>query len=236
MMKKIALTFSALGLLSIAGIAFAQTTSTTDTGTVQSTVTASPQPHPMILEVGSAGRVLMRGTIVSVSSSALTVNSWGGTWTVNVGSGTRVLPLSANNDLTQFKNGDFVGVEGTVSQTANFTVDATLVRDWTYRTAVTQEQKQNIQSARSIRSGSPRDYIGTASNLNGTSFTLTTANGTSYTVNVASGTEVVNRNWLTLSLSSINSGDHVRVYGVNASGTVAAQIVRDVTIPTPTTH
>ncbi len=231
MMKKIALTFGALGLLSVAGVAFAQTTSTTDTGTVQSTtVTSSPQTHPMILEVGSAGRVLMRGTIASVSSGVLTINSWGGTWTVNVGSGTRVLPLSANNDLTQFKNGDFVGVEGTVSQTASFTVDATLVRDWTYRTAVTQEQKQNIQSARGIRNSSPRDYIGTASNLNGTSFTLTTANGTSYTVNVASGTEVVNRNWLTLSLSSINSGDNVRVYGVNASGTVAAQIVRDVTI------
>lgn len=233
MIKKIALTFGAFGLLSVAGVAFAQTASTTNTGTVQSTVTTPTQSHPMILEVGPAGRILMRGTIASISSGVLTVNGWGGTWTINVGSGTRVLPMAASNDLTKFNTGDFVGIEGTVSQTAGFTVDATLVRDWTYRAAVTQEQKQNIQSARGIRNSSPRDYIGTASNVNGTSFTITAANGTSYTVNVASNAEVVNRNWLTLPLSSINSGDHVRVYGVNASGTITAQIVRDVTIPTP---
>ncbi len=226
MIKKIILAFGALSLLSSAGIAFAQTASTT----VQSTVTTPTHSQPMVLEVGSAGRVLMRGTIASIASGVLTVNSWGGVWTVNVGSGTQILPAAAGNDITQFKTGDFVGIQGTISQVANFTIDATLVRDWTYRTAITQEQKQNIQSAQGIRNGYPRDYIGTASCVSGTSFSLTTANGTSYTVNTASNTEVVNRNWITLPLSSISSGDNVRVYGVNSSGTIAAQIIRDVTI------
>ena len=97
------------------------------------------------------------------------------------------------------------------------------------------EQHQNIQSAQGIRSGFPRDYIGTASGVSGSSFTLATTNGTSYAVNVASGAEVVNRNWLTLPLASIQSGDSVRVYGVNSSGTITAQIVRDVTLSATST-
>ncbi len=201
----------------------------------QTAPTVTPPTQPMILQVGKAGNVLMRGTIASEAAGVLTVNSWGGVWTVNVSSGTQIFPATAGNDLTQFKTGDFIGVQGKVSQSASWTVDATLVRDWTYRAAVTQEQKQNIQSAKGIRGDSPRDYVGTAGNVNGSAFTLSAANGTSYTVNIASGVEIVNRNWITLPLASITSGDNVRVYGVNASGTITAQIVRDVSTPAAVT-
>ena len=187
------------------------------------------------MQVGPQGKVLMRGTIASVASGVITVNSWGGTWTVNVGSSAQVLPVAVGNDITQFKSGDFIGVQGTVSQSASWTIDATLVRDWTYRQAVSQERQQNMQSAKqTIQSGTPRNYVGSASNVSGSSFTLT-VNGAADNVNIASGAQVVNRNWLTIQPSAINNGDSVRVWGVNASGTITAQIVRDVSLPATST-
>ena len=212
-------------VLATALIAAAQTTPSV-------TATVSPaSSQKMILEVGPAGKVLLRGTIASVSSGNLTVTGWGGVWTINVGSSAEILPASVANDLTQFKAGDFVGIQGTINQSANWTIDATVVRDWTYRAAVNQERKQNIQSVREIiKSGTPRNYVGTASNISTSSFTLT-VNGTTDTVNVATGAKVVNRNWVTIPLASIQNNDNVRVWGVNASSTITAQIVRDISIP-----
>jgi len=207
-------------------IASAQTTSTSPVIVSSSAVSEHP-----ILQIGPEGRVLMRGTIASVASGVLTVTSWGGVWTVNVSPETKVLPVAAGNDLTQFKAGDFVGVMGVVSQSANWTINATLVRDWTYRQVVNQERRENIQSANALRkSNTPRDYVGTASNVSGNSFTLT-VEGVADTVNVVSNAKIVNRNWITIPLSSIQNGDNVRVWGVNASGTITASIVRDVSIP-----
>jgi hypothetical protein len=215
-----------------AGIAIAATALIAGAQTV--TTTASPS-QPVILQVGPAGKVLMRGTVASVASGVITVNSWGGTWIVNVGASAQILPAAAGTDITQFKAGDFVGVQGTVSRSATWTIDATLVRDWTYRAAVTQERQQNIQSAQNtMRSGEPKNYVGVSSNMNGSSFTLT-VDGTVYAVNVAAGAEVVNENWITLPLVSISNGDNVRIWGVNASGTITAQIVRDVSVSATST-
>jgi hypothetical protein len=195
---------------------FAQTATTTST-----TIAPAAAQQP-ILQVGAAGKVPMRGTIASVSTGSFTVTSWGGAWTVNVGSAAQILPV---NGITQLKVGDFVGVQGTVSQSASWTIDATLVHDWADRAMAAQGQGRKY----------PRNYVGTASGVNGSSFTLSAAAGASYTVDVASGAKVVNTKWVTIPLASINSGDNVRVYGTNASGTITAQIVRDITISATST-
>ncbi len=211
-------------ILATALIASAKTATTT-------TTTTPAASQPMILQVNKDGKALLRGTIASISNGVLTVNSWGGTWTVNVGSSAQILPASAGNDITQFKTGDFVGVEGTIAQGSLWTVNATLIRDWTYRTAVNTEVRQNVQEAKQIRNANrPRDYVGVASGVNGTSFTLTVG-GTAYTVDVASGAEVVNRTWIAMPISNIQANDNVRVWGVASSSTITAQIVRDVSIP-----
>ncbi len=212
-------------ILASALVASAETATPTTASSVPS------RPQPMILQVNGNGKVLLRGTIASISSGVLTVNGWGGVWTVDVGSSAEVLPAAAGNDLSEFKTGDYVGVQGTVSQAAPWTIDATIVRDWTYRSAVNAQGKQNAQEARQIMNANrPRDYVGVASSVNGTSFTLT-VQGTAYTVNVASGAEIVNKNWVTMPLSSIQSNDNVRVWGVASSSAITAQIVRDVSIP-----
>ena len=207
-----------------------------ETGSVNANVNSNGNAmgnssQAMVLQIEGGGKVLLRGTIDSIGSNTLTVKSWGGDWTVNVPSSAELMPTNANHDLTQLKTGDFVGVQGTVSQSANWTVDATLVRDRTAEQTVSQQQKDNAQSAKeTMKSEAPRNFQGTVSNLNGSSFTLATQDGTTFTVNVAPGAQVVNQTWLTLATSGIKNGDTVRVWGANASGTITAQIVRDITI------
>lgn len=173
---------------------------------------------------------MLRGTIVSVSSGSVTVKSWGGNWTVNVPSSAQVLPDGVA--LSSFQAGDFVGVQGTVDSSSNWTVDATLVRDWTARQALNQQIKTNIQQAQTTMSGGPRVTQGTLSNLDATAqtFTLTTSAGTAYTVTLGSGAEIVGKNFATITLSQANTGDTVRVYGTVSGSAITASVFRDVTV------
>ncbi len=82
----------------------------------------------VMLQVGPKGEALMRGTIIAVGATSLTVKSWGGDWTVNVSADTNLSPLS---DITQFVVGGFVGVKGMVSQSASWTIDAKILHSWT---------------------------------------------------------------------------------------------------------
>ena len=185
---------------------------------------------PMVLHVGVNGNVLLRGTVSSVSAGWLTVKSWGGDWTVNVPSSAQVFP--SGTALTSFQQGDFVGVIGSIDSSAGFTVDATIVRDWTARTAMKQQIQANVQQARTLMSNRPRVTQGTLSNFDAANatFTLTTAAGTAYSVTLNSGAETIGRNWATISLSQANNGDTVRVYGTVSSSTIAASVFRDVSV------
>ncbi len=192
--------------------------------------TATPA-QKMLLNVNGDGRVLLRGTISNVSSSSLTVTSWGGPWTINVGGNTKILPAAAGNDLSHFKTGDFIGVIGTINQNSLWTIDASLVRDWNYIQTVNQERRNNIQSVReTMQSNRPRNFVGTASNVSGNTFALT-VNGTTDNVTVATNAKVVNRNWLNIQTTDIQNNDNVHVWGTIASGTITALIVRDVSLP-----
>ncbi len=216
MSRKVIAALGIVGFLASAGVAFAQTTTS--------------NPMPMVLHVGVNGNVLLRGTVSSVSAGWLTVKSWGGYWTVNVPSSAQVFP--SGTALTSFQQGDFVGVIGSIDSSAGFTVDATIVRDWTARTAMKQQIQANVQQARTLMSNRPRVTQGTLSNFDAANatFTLTTAAGTAYSVTLNSGAETIGRNWATISLSQANNGDTVRVYGTVSSSTIAASVFRDVSV------
>ena len=185
--------------------------------------------QPMVLHVEANGKVLLRGTIDAVSASSLTVKSWGGDWTINVPASAEVLPAAAT--LANFKVGDFVGAQGSVNQSAAWTVDATLVRDWTERKVLNQEIRQNVQSARQeMQANTPRTLQGTVSNLSGQAFTLTTSSGASYSVLLTADAKILMNNWLTLDFSRVQNGDVVRVWGPVSSSTVSASIFRDTSI------
>ena len=226
------LTASIIGMTAISGVAFAQATTvptTTTSAPVAAQVVMPVKAEPMVLQVGAAGKVLIRGTIDAVSSGSVTVKSWGGDWTVNVPAGASVLPQGVA--LSSFHVGDFVGVQGAVNQGSSWTVDASLIRDWTARQVMTQEIKQNVQSVKKeMQANTPRTLQGTLSDLSGRSFTLTTSNGIAYAVTVASDAKILKNNWTTLDFTQVQSGDTVRVWGPVSSSTVSASIFRDVSI------
>ncbi len=222
MTQKTLVMFGIIGSLAFAGVAFAQTTATTPT------VTAPAQQT--LLQVSPAGRVLLRGTIDSVSSGSVLVKSWGGDWTVNIPVSAQVLPQGVA--ASDFKTGDFVGVQGTINQSANWTVDSTLVRDWTARQALNQEIRSNVQAVRETMTSGPRTIQGTLSNLDATAqtFTLTNSAGTAFSVSLASGAKLLANNWTTLDFTKVNNGDTVRVYGTVANSAISASIFRDVSV------
>ena len=224
MSRKVIAALGIVGFLASASVAFAQTTTT-------ATPPTSPaSSQPTVLQVGAKGNVLLRGTIDSVSSGSVTVKSWGGTWTVSVPSSARVLPSGAA--LSSFQQGDFVGVQGTVDSNASWTVNATLIRDWTARAALTQEIKTNVQAVKQEVQRAAHVIQGTLSNLDATAetFTLTTAAGTAYSVTLDPSAKILGKNWATISLSQATNGDTVRVLGTASSTTVAASVFRDVSV------
>ena len=198
------------------------------TASAQTTTT----PAQQIIQIGAAGKVLLRGTISSVAAGVITVNSWGGAWTVDVPSTAQVLPVSVNNDITQFKTGDFIGVQGTVSTSANWTINATLVRDWTYIKSTTT---QTTTTTPPVTQGSQglRAYngvFGTVSAISGTTLTVTSnaQNGgtaTTYIVDASSAT--VTKSGTASSVSAIAIGDTVAVQGTVNGTSVTATSIRD---------
>jgi len=89
---------------------------------------------PKMVEIGPQGKALLRGTVKSTTATTVTVTSWGGDWVVNT-----------TDDTSKFMAGDFVGVQGTVSTAAAWTIDASLVRNWTAKREAVTEKKETIK-------------------------------------------------------------------------------------------
>lgn len=214
-----------VGFLASAGAVFAQTTTPIPTAT-----TAPVMSEQMTLQIGPGGKALLRGTVSAVSTGSVTVKSWGGDWTVNVPMTASVLPQGSA--LSNFKTGDFVGVQGMVDSSAGWTVNASLIRDWTERAVMKQDVKTNVQAVHTTMTSGPRIVQGTLSNLDATAqtFTLTNAAGTAYSVSLSSGAKILGKNFATIDLSKVTSGDTVRVYGTVSNSSISAVIFRDISV------
>jgi hypothetical protein len=185
----------------------------------------SPNASKMVLEVGPQGKVLLRGTVDVVNTNSLTVKSWGGSWVINVAPSATLVPGSG---IGQFKVGDFVGVQGIVNQSSAWTIDATLIRDWTLKV----EAKTNLEDIHAIKKAEKaRNWEGVASNVNSDAKTFTlTVEGVAYTVNIAADAKIVNQRFLIAGFADIKNGDKVRVYGPSADMVITASVVRDISI------
>lgn len=258
MKQYIALATLATLLFGSASFAFAQTASTTTTGTTATSTTATsttPTPAPlppvmqkgeMKLEIGPKGHALIRGNVVSVGTDHVMVKSWGGTWKVKVSASTEILPrvTGTMTDLAKYAVGDYVGAQGVVSATDAWTIDAKVIRDRTERKVVKEERKDNRKEEKEDRKEDRKEEKdekkkddsdkkiseGKVDTISGTSFTMVTGSK-SINVTTSSTTKFVNRNWNTISFADIRTGDSVRAYGTVSSTTIAAEVVRDTSIP-----
>ena len=95
-----------------------------------STLALALYQPPMIVQINANGGITLRGNIAAIAANNLTVKSWGGSWSINILPSTNFMP---GKDMSQFQIGDFVGVQGSMNQSSPWDIDATLVRDWTYR-------------------------------------------------------------------------------------------------------
>lgn len=123
-------------------------------------------PAPMVVSVDQSGNALVRGIVTANSGSSLSVQSWGGTWTVQSGGAgaTTVVPNGSAGayDLSAITVGDFVGVNGTLSGTTGPTVNASFVRDWTKSPLVSSSVGGTTGSVSGSTSGSGSGASGTS--------------------------------------------------------------------------
>lgn len=225
-LQKTAIALGTAGLLAVGGGVFAQTASSTTPSMPE-----RPAIHaekPMIVTINPNGKVLLRGKVVSTSTTTMTVASWGGNWIVTISPTTDISPRDTG--IGSIKQGDIVGVQGTIDQNANWTIHATLVRDWTERQTIHQEVKENIKSVHEeMKAETPKTHQGTVSNLSGQAFTLTTENA-AYSVSLTANAKILAKNWHTLDWSKVQNGDTVRVWGPISSSTISASIFRDLSV------
>jgi len=199
---------------------------------MEKSMDAISRPKPMIVEIGPAGKTILRGTVKTVDANSLTVASWGGDWTINISSDTKVVP---ETDLSKFKAGDFVGVQGSVNKGAAWTVNARLVRNWTERKEEKADKKEEKTNKKEIKEmmkqEKPRNWAGTASDVNVDAKTLIlTVNGVAYTVNLTANAKIVSQKFLAINFSDIKNGDRVDVFGPVSGATITASAVRDISI------
>lgn len=72
--------------------------------------------------------ITIRGYIQSIDRDTFTLKTWGGVWTVQMNTLTTYTPQNIRPEL---RIGDYAGVKGTLSQSSNFTVIASEVRNRT---------------------------------------------------------------------------------------------------------
>ncbi len=194
---------------------------------------AGTTPAPMVMDVDSSGTVLMRASVKSIDTNSIVVDGWGGTWIIRTNAATQVISNAPNatGDVSAISVGDFVGVSGSMARDQIYTVDATLVRDWTtspLTVVSTPSTTTTTTSTSTTSSATVPLYTGTASAIGADSFTLTSLDGTEYTVMTDSNTVFLNTARATIAFSDIESGDSIRINGSLSGSTITAGVVRDI--------
>jgi hypothetical protein len=100
-----------------------------------------------VLNIDPKGHILVRGELMSVTGTTLTVKAWGITFTVDA---SKVSNSSAPDmNITSFKVGDFVGVSGNISADAPQNIIAEVVRD---RSIVPTKLAKDVKNTTSVNS------------------------------------------------------------------------------------
>jgi|GEM_PF-1494320 len=189
-------------------------------------------PAPMVIEADDVGNVVIRGQVTSVDDNSLTINSWGGEWTIRTTVSSTVEPATGvSGNLSGIRSGDFVGVEGVFATDEEMTINASFVRDWTTNPliGVFDNDSDSITTDTSVddddvsvdaEDTSTADiitYSGIVDQVDDSSFTFTDDFGSVYTVTVDDEVAVVNDSNEIRELEDIDAGDTVELDGTATS-------------------
>ncbi len=101
-----------------------------------------PRHTKNVVQIGPEGNALIRGIVTSVVTNSVTLSSWGGAWTINVGADTKVMPKSTSTALAWIRPGDFVSVNGKIDTVQPWTINARVVHDTDAERTLAMMQKQ----------------------------------------------------------------------------------------------
>lgn len=151
------------------------------TGSANVPLVAAPPPAapaPMVLSIGNGGTALIRGVVTAISGTGVTIATWGGSWQIAVTPYTQVIPTSG---VAAIHVGDFVGADGVIASHSDFTVNASVLRDWTIAPAPVATGTSGSAASGGASSTAP------ATNASGTTGATTSTNATTGTGNGATG-------------------------------------------------
>lgn len=155
------------------------------------------------VQVNPNGEVTLRGAVKSVGTASLMVKSWGGDWTINIGTGVKLISrANAVLVLADMKVGDIVTVHGSMKPNAGLTVDARQIKD------------QFIPDRAVV-------VRGTIASIDANTLTVKSGD-TTWTAATAATTKFVAKFGGVTTLTAMKVGDEVMVKGVLAAGSATA--------------
>ena len=191
-------------------------TNTSATQTMSPVTIAASAPAPEVVNIDAQGNALVRGEAATAGNgTSITLTSWGGTWTIVTNSSTQIAGGGA--DLSSIPAGHFVGVAGTIDPNMPWTIDATVVRDWTANPATASTAANASVSGDTTSTGS------TGGVTSGTAATGTGVSGSGGT----SGTGSTNAGTSASNTTSMSTGSST-ASGIPAGDTLYTGQVTDV--------
>ena len=200
--KRFALASTLLGIVMMGlPVAFAETAS--------STAEARKLPQ-LSVNIERNGNIKLVGKLTAVSGTNLTVQSWGGNWSVDASGAKIVRRFNGEASFAEYQIGDTVTVWGEASANA-LTVKAKMVKD------------ESIQKRGA-------DFVGVISGITAsstTSFTLTTQNKGALLITVNAATKISINGVLASTTAGLANGMYAQVAGVwdtNNSTVIATSV------------
>ncbi|MDO8510092.1 MAG: DUF5666 domain-containing protein [bacterium] len=188
----------------------------------------TPVKHASAAEIGTNGKIKLRGTLTGIAGNTLSVKNVAGTWTVKTTAVTDLIP----ENLASFITGRLVGVHGTMATGTDWTVNAKSVHQFTDKQEEKEVKKEIKKELKNIRKSAPKPkmFEGKVQAIASSTITLN-ASTSPITVMTNGGTKFISRVWSAITLGSIQIGDKLQIWGHRASSTVTAKAIRNLSIP-----
>ncbi len=218
-MKKI--TYSGLTLV----LAIAILASTVTVAEARTKANASTTiPFKMKLQVALSGKAHVTGKVESMSGDSLKISTWGGTWTVTTATSTK---FNNKGSLALIKVGDYVQVQGKVSNAQAMTLQAQHINDKSFK-KVAKKTRMELSHASST------DMVrgATVQSVATSSLTVKLHNGVSYLINTSGVTKFFSKALNPITSSDIRTGHTIAAYGSTTSSTTTlnATIIHDLSL------
>jgi hypothetical protein len=232
-MKKI--TYSGLTLvIAIAIIATATPVAEAKSKDSTQAHASTTMPFKMKLQVALSGKAHVTGKVESVTGDSFKVSTWGGQWTIKTSTSTK---YSSKGSLSLIKVGDYVQVQGKVSNTEAMTLEAQHINNKSFK----KEVKNNKNVLKFLKRGdddrkghhaSSTDALKLATvqtvSTSSNSLSVKLQNGLTYLVNTSGATKFFNRALNPITFSDIKAGHNIAAYGTSTSSTTLdAAIIHD---------